>query len=116
MAVLLPWQLRSSLIMGSSILDTGVSEVTHDVAGQFKQLQQEGMNPVSQFTLVVGQTGPVDVSLQVIVQILVRVQFRGPPCAYALHQRETVSRDTPRISAISASVKSISQPRNARKR
>src|SRR4051794_37534032 len=64
--------------MGSSVLDTGVSEVTHDVAGQLKQLQQEGMNPVGQLILVVRQSSRVDVSLQVIVQVLVRVQFRGP--------------------------------------
>src|SRR5215204_6210374 len=61
--------------MGGSILDTGVLEVTNDVVGQLKQLQQEGMNPVRQLILVVGQTGPVDVPFQVIVQVLVRIQL-----------------------------------------
>src|SRR3954451_20010367 len=76
---ILPWQERYSQVTGSSILDTGESEVTHDVGGQLKQLQQEGMNPVGQLIVVVGQTDPVDVALQVIVQVLDRVQFRGPP-------------------------------------
>ena len=54
-------------------------EVTHDVFGQLEQLQQELMNPVRQLLLVVGQTSPVDVALEVVVQVLVGVQLRGPP-------------------------------------
>ncbi len=76
--VVLPWQVRCSQILCGSVLGTGMLEVTHDVAGEREQFQQEGMNLVGQFILVVGQACPVDIALEVIVQILVRVQFRGP--------------------------------------
>jgi len=56
LSLLLPWQERSSQIMGGSILNTGVLEVTHDVAGQVEQLQQKGMNAVGQLISVIGQT------------------------------------------------------------
>jgi hypothetical protein len=47
------------------------------MAGQFTQLEQVRMNPVCQLIRVVGETGPVDVSLQVMVLVLVWVQLRG---------------------------------------
>jgi len=71
-------QQRYSQVIGGSVLNTGVLEVTHDVAGQLEQLQQECVDAVGQFIVVVGQTGPVGRYLEVIVEVLVWVQLWGP--------------------------------------
>jgi hypothetical protein len=44
-------------------------------------MEQDGspaLNPRTQLFLAVGQAFPVDLALQVVVQILARVQFRDP--------------------------------------
>ena len=50
--------------------------VTHDMLGKMEQLAHEYLYPRTHLDLAVRQTGRVHPTLQVVVQILVRVQLR----------------------------------------
>ena len=51
-------------------------EVTHNMLGKMKQPPHEFLNVRTHLCLVVRQTRRIDLSLEVVVQILVRVQLR----------------------------------------
>ena len=53
-----------------------MQEVVHDVLGEMQQLPHERVNPRPHLPRAVGQSGRVHPPLQVVVQILVRVQLR----------------------------------------
>ena len=59
------------------ILHPGVLGVTHDMLGPVKQPAHERLDPRPQLLLAVGQAGLMHVPLQVVVQVLARIQLRG---------------------------------------
>ncbi len=73
---LLPRPIISSLIDVRSILDGWMLEVVHDMLRKMKQSPHEFLNMRTHLHFVVRQAGRIDLSLQVVVQILVRVQLR----------------------------------------
>ncbi len=76
LGILLPRPIISSLIDVRSILDGWMLEVVHDMLRKMKQSPHEFLNMRTHLHFVVRQAGRIDLSLQVVVQILVRVQLR----------------------------------------
>ncbi len=72
--IILLCHVRLSLIHISSILDGWMFKVTHYVFWKMLQLSHEILYPRTYLDLAVRQTGRVHLALQVVVQILVRVQ------------------------------------------
>src|SRR5260370_16960314 len=73
---LLPRPVRSSLIDGCGVLDAWMLKVAHYMLGKMKQPPHEFLNMRTHFGLVVRQASRMDLPLEVVVQILVRVQLR----------------------------------------
>ena len=60
-------------------MDEFVFKVAHNVFGQLRQSVQEALDVRPQFALIVGQARCVDSGVDVVVEILVRVQFGRSP-------------------------------------